>query len=464
MSAVFQLMRTYFTATPLMRGLGAIGLAGFVAGLASLLYVPNWTLGTGMRTEDMWIQSTLLALPWIAVLALFAATALMPLMLERLALGRLIYVLPGGRLRLLASAVLTPALISLVTAGMATLAFRGFPIEILYGRVFAKTFVVAFVNFGFIYCALWAVSKTSGIWRLMGTLLIIVGLLAPLGYIGAPERPFGWPVYVGLAGWVVFGAILLSGARLTHALDRTRVRLTTRARTLLPAKRYAEGTEADLLLGTARPWIVALGQLVPIAAATAFIPIGSAWIFFLTLFSAISGAITSFAGARSRRLWLRRDWSRAELFRRVETAYLRYNSYSLGVLLLSFVAVGTWFDFSTPLLALGIPLLILGTVVSTYLGLMMTRGLGWLEASLAILTMSLLITAAFAVSREDPAMALAMDTMMRTSDRGLDSALAIELEALLAALAVVYRFVARGRWHAIDWTLCRNEAASANAR
>lgn len=464
MSAVFRLMRTYFTATPLMRGLSGLGLVGLVAGIASLLYAPNWALGTGSRPEALWLQSILLFLPWLAVLALFAATALMPLMLERLALGRLIYVLPGGRLRLLASAVLTTAAVALITAGLATLAFRGYPIEMDYSQVFVKTFAMAFVNFGFIYCALWAVSKTSGIWRLMGTLLIVVAIVVPLGYIGAPGRPLGWPVYAGLSGWVVFSAILLSGARLVHALHRLRARLAARAARLLPQTRYAGGTETALLLGTGRPWVVALGQLVPIGVAAAFISIGAVWLFFLALFSAISGAITSFAAARSRRLWLRYDWSRAEIFRHVEAAYWRYNGYSLGVLLLAFVVVGSWFDFSTPVMALGVPLLILGAVVSTYLGLMMTRGLGWLEASLAIVTTTLLMATALVVSNEDPAMALAIDTMTRTADQGLSSALAIELEVLLGALAVLYRFIARSRWHAIDWMLCRSDAATANAR
>jgi hypothetical protein len=35
------------------------------------------------------------------------------------------------------------------------------------------------------------------------------------------------------------------------------------------------------------------------------------------------------------------------------------------------------------------------------------------------------------------------------------------LEVLLAMLAIVLRFVARARWHRIDWTLCRPERGEA---
>jgi hypothetical protein len=61
----------------------------------------------------------------------------------------------------------------------------------------------------------------------------------------------------------------------------------------------------------------------------------SIWLFYLTIFSALSGAITSLAATRSRALWLRAHWTRGELFARVEAAFWRHNSYALGVLLCS---------------------------------------------------------------------------------------------------------------------------------
>jgi hypothetical protein len=110
----------------------------------------------------------------------------------------------------------------------------------------------------------------------------------------------------------------------------------------------------------------------------------SIWLFYLTIFSALSGAITSLAATRSRALWLRAHWTRGELFARVEAAFWRHNSYALGVLLIVLVAIGTYVGLSTQLLGFGLPLLLLGSAVSTYLGLMMTRGIGWLESVLAV--------------------------------------------------------------------------------
>ena len=64
------------------------------------------------------------------------------------------------------------------------------------------------------------------------------------------------------------------------------------------------------------------------------------------------------AAARSRVLWLRYGWTRIELFRRVESAYWRYNAYPLGLLLLLYVGIGSYLEFTTPQLALGLPLLL----------------------------------------------------------------------------------------------------------
>jgi hypothetical protein len=207
----------------------------------------------------------------------------------------------------------------------------------------------------------------------------------------------------------------------------------------LPTPAYAAGAELTLLLGTSRPWIVALGQAVPLGAAHWLIEFPSVWLLYLTVFSAISGAITSTAAAKSRTLWLKFGWTRAEMFARVEAAYWRYNGYALGVLLLLFVAMGTYREVATPVLALGLASLALASVVSSYLGLLMTRGLRWGEITLGILTMGLIMATAVAVG-----------------DANANLAYAIELTSALAGLAVVYRAIARRRWVGLDWMVCRN--------
>jgi hypothetical protein len=127
------------------------------------------------------------------------------------------------------------------------------------------------------------------------------------------------------------------------------------------------------------------------------------------------------------------------MFARVEAAYWRYNAYLLGVLLVLFLGFGSYRELSTPVLALGLALLALGSVVSVYLGLMMTRGLRWLEIVLGIVTMGLLIWTAIAAAYSR-------------------MALAIELELVLAALALAFRGWAKARWLNLDWLVCRDAA------
>ena len=119
-------------------------------------------------------------------------------------------------------------------------------------------------------------------------------------------------------------------------------------------------------------------------------------------------------------LWLRNHWTRAELFHRVEAAYWRYNAYPLGVLLLLYAGIGSYLEFPTPRLAFGLPLLALGSIASLYLGLTMTRGLGWLEAALGVLTMGLPIMAAVTIGG------------VPDGPPDVDRVTAIELEAALA--------------------------------
>jgi len=85
-----------------------------------------------------------------------------------------------------------------------------------------------------------------------------------------------------------------------------------------------------------------------------------------------------------------------------------------------------------------LPLLILGTATSTYLGLMLTRGVRWPEALLALALMLTLMT-----------LPLMLDA------RAPNVTAVVALEVILAIVAIVLRFVARSRWAAIDWTECR---------
>jgi hypothetical protein len=102
------------------------------------------------------------------------------------------------------------------------------------------------------------------------------------------------------------------------------------------------------------------------------------------------------------------------------------------------VGIGTYWNFPAAFLAAALPLLVLSTVLSTYLGLMITRGIRWLEAILGIAVMLGLMAVAVLAAFSD-----------------IDAAMVFGLEAVLAVLAVGLRFEARRRWLHIDWTMCR---------
>ena len=105
MRAVVRLIWIYCAATPLQLGLLLLGLVCVVIGLTGYLYMPTWSLGTGMRSSPLWYQLAVLLCPWLGLILLFFASARLPTIVERLALGRSILVLPGGRVRVLLAAV-----------------------------------------------------------------------------------------------------------------------------------------------------------------------------------------------------------------------------------------------------------------------------------------------------------------------------------------------------------------------
>ena len=188
MKAVLRLVWTYFTGTPLMRGLAILGFACAAAGMVLYLYYPPWTLGNGMRGEALWLQTLLLFAPWLGLILLFFASALLPAIVERLAFGRSVSLLPGARAAVLISVVATALLIALLTALTGFLAFFYYPTDLRPGNVFGRTLLVVFCDVSLMYVALWIVAKTRGIWLLIGSVLIAFGIFMPLGLTLADQK------------------------------------------------------------------------------------------------------------------------------------------------------------------------------------------------------------------------------------------------------------------------------------
>ena len=86
-------------------------------------------------------------------------------------------------------------------------------------------------------------------------------------------------------------------------------------------------------------------------------------------------------------------------------------------------------------------LVMLGIALSTYLGMMITAPIGWLDAALAVTAMVLLLVAAnYAAKLSTP------------------TALVVVFEAVLAALGLLFRDIARLRWANVDWMRCRADS------
>jgi hypothetical protein len=442
--AVLRLVLVYFTGTPLLRGITALGLLAVIGGCAAFLYLPPLIAQSGGPSRFSLAQETfLMLLPVAGVVAVVFGASLLPALFARLASGHSLYVLPNGRVKLLASVFVTLALIALVAAGTTTVYYVRTPLAL--EPVFARAFVVSLITATLLYVVVWLTGRsTTAVGLLVGSIVTIATLVLPLRFIALPSRSPAATWTVWALGWGLFAAGFLLAPRYKGALGRFEQVL---GRPFAGAS-YDGGGEVAFLIGTARPWALALGQVVPIVAASFFLsgyrvmaPSGpNPWLFFLTILSVLSGAIASLAAARSRRLWLRAHWTREELFRRVEDAFWRHNSYSLGVLLVMLVVIGTYFYLPTKMLAFGLGLLMLGTALSTYLGLMITARIGWTDAALAVAAMLALMVAAVYMSV--PATSVTRILL---------------LEAVLGALGLLLRSLAQRRWRRLDWMLCRAE-------
>jgi hypothetical protein len=457
MKAVVRLVLTYAFGTRILR---SFSLAGFV------VIVASFGLLAFMAQSD-W----LLAIPFFGAVLVFLGSALMPLMFGRMGRSHLIRVLPWGRTKLLLSAFLTVALVALplplislfaLYEAVDYYAINGFyggaaphvaaPSAALieaYRQGMLQNFYVqlsgSFLTTGWLYLALWFItSRRSIAGYVKGLLVILLIMFFPLRQISELSMTLkGSLTQIGLV-WFVFGAGFLLWPRWQALIATWRLRPLDRFGALL--KQRVAGREIDLMLGTANPWFLIAAQVVPIVfASTIGFYSAAVWLFYLTIFSTIAGAIACQAAERSRVLWLRGNWTRGELFAQVERSFWRHNSFVMGALIVLMVGIGSYSGLPVSLLAVGLPLLILSTVLSTYLGFMVTRGLRFAEGALAVIVMLGLMAVAVIAARAG-------------GDRQ-DFLIVAGIEVAMAIAAVVLRSAARARWEKIDWMLCRPDRA-----
>ncbi len=441
MKAVLRLIYTNFCCTAAQKILSVVGGTVIVVSFVLLVSVAqSWILG---------------AFAVAGIASLCIGSSMMPLMFGRMARSHMSGTLPGFRIKLLASAlvtlliVATPAPVMAVyglmaaaplsphaTAAQIARAHRG--IIQTFWITYSSTIMLTF----WIYVALWFItSKRNTLGYLQGLIVIALLLLAPTRHIVEPDELVAWDMTVSIGTLLAFSALFL----LWPWLRSVAARLPLRGRIRFPTSQSTRtrGREIDLLLGTANPWLLGIGQLLPVllAARIGFYS-AAVWLFYLTIFSTVAGAIAGQAAERSRALWLRGDWSPSQLFVQVERSFWRHNNYVLGILLILMVAIGSYASLPVTLLVMGLPLLILGTLLSTYLGLMLTRRLRWSESVLAVGIMLALMAVAVLAARNSASLPVV-----------------ILMEAALGLTALALRYVARSRWARIDWLQCRPDRA-----
>lgn len=433
MSSVLRLIQVYFTGSAFTRWFTLAGLM--------LIAVSIYVVVAVEQTEHM------LAFAFIGLVAFFLGSALMPITVSRLSQSHGLVIMPGVRVKLLISIYLTVLLVALPAGLLTPLAYvAGMSADISLLRtdphLRAYTFNLALLTYtsacttaAWLYVFMWLVTSERSFAGVAKGMIVAVALT----YL--PSRDFHnlgetitWNLRVIATTAMVFGAGFLLWPRWKSWRAGKPV-----SRTGLPAIRDVTGREIDLVLGNANPWLYIAALTVPILLTSRLSQVNVAiWLLYLTVASIIAGATAGQSAERSHALWLRGDWSRRTLFDAVETSTWRHNGLVLTALIVFLLLVGGLMKIDLATMATTLPLLILGTTLSTYLGLMLTRGVRVPEAILGAVAMLTLMHAALNLAGHRP-----------------DYSLISALIATLGGLCAVLRLIARRRWERIDWLLCR---------
>ena len=320
MKAIARLVYSFFMSTPLTRALSIGGLALCAISLLVLTSLP--------QSEHM------LAFAWAGQMAFFLGSALMPSMVGRLSQGHASHLLPYGRVKLLVSAMVTVAIVALPAGLLTPFAYVAgvsgkisdltsnpklldFTIDL--GLVIYTSFCILA---GWLYLAMWFFTRqrnAAGFAK--GLLVIVILIIAPSRQSERTqcryhsESPAACRCLVSV--WRRIPGVA--------ALESDRVAMAPcRILEFAGSIRRAEtpGSEVDLILGTSNPWLFIAAQALPILILTRTgMSSAAIWLYFLTIFSTVTGAISGQAAERSRALWLRGGWSRTELFSEVERSF-----------------------------------------------------------------------------------------------------------------------------------------------
>jgi hypothetical protein len=432
MSTVLRLVFTFFTGTPITRALTIAGLVLFGASILTVTYLPQ--------------TAYMLAFVLVGQLALFLGSGLMPMMFGRMAQGHALQMMPFGRVKLLAAALITVAIVGLPAGLITPIAYAAssgaklaevskYPgaVDFLVDMGLLIYTSVALIV-GWLYLIMWFnVSQRNLAGLAKSLFIILLVVFVPARELEDQSATIDWNLTQLAVIWTVFGAGFLWWPRIKRIVAPLRPKFRS------SSGKDTWGKEVALILGTHNPWLLVGAMVLPMLIATrAGASSPGIWLFVLTIFSTVTAAVAGQAASRSRALWLRSSASRAELFAEVERSFWRHNAVVLGILLALMIGIGSYLRLPGQLLAGGLPLLVLGTLSSTYLGFTLTRGLRWPEICIGAAVMLTLMSVALLLGANV-----------------VNLGVVYAIEALLLAVVFVLRAVARRRWSRIDWIECR---------
>jgi hypothetical protein len=209
--AIVRLILSYFTCTWIARTCSTVGFMMLIVSYLALefRFLPQLKL-----------------IPAIALIGggmLYIGSTLMPLMFGQTARSHLIHLLPNGRLKLLASAFVTVAVVSLplsaLWASIYQLSALGDQPDPAYAaqvhetrdRLFWAIYTSAFLISSWLYVALWFItSQRTAAGLLRGMLVLILLLYAPTQPVKSLHGLIELNVICGGTLWLVFACGFLS--------------------------------------------------------------------------------------------------------------------------------------------------------------------------------------------------------------------------------------------------------------
>lgn len=398
--------------------------------------------------------SVIAALGFVAVAAMYLGGSLMPIIAVRLTISRLVCVLPCGRAKLLASALLVALLVSIPLPVLVALTMMAtFPeyanvslLDFAQTAFFAQIYAIAFwitSTLYFLQCLLPYARTMKGLVGVMAVLAVLVNVPPKLFAI-IPQSINVVPFALALVAWTLCAIYVFYWPQWNDMMRSAASSLVARKLAALTVSRsttveIASKRKLAVALGISARWTQMIAFFVVLMLAFGIVGKGDGpGLYYLSLFAVIAAAVGGIVTAKSRALWLRVGWLRADLFGQIERFLWRQMFWVVALLALWFVVTGAIYEFSVVRIFLGATLIALVFSFCLYVGLLSTRGARWSDAGIFIVALAFVMGLAAYASKSTASVAFVLAG-----------------EVAMLALAILVRRWALHRWTNIDWILCR---------